>query len=146
MNEALSLADLHDIVLPQAPPLWPPAAGFWVLLLVAVVLVFSAWRLYRRMRHRNAYRRFGLAELRRARTVHEVSVILKRVALAAWPREQVASLYGRDWVGFLNAHGRGCRFDERLWRQPEGAADPALRDEAARWIRRHRAGVVETGA
>ncbi len=137
MAEPLRLADLHDIVLPPAPPLWPPAPGVWVLLGLTLVLGFSAWRHYRSRRRRNAYRRAGLAALEGARTARDVSVVLKRVALAAWPREQVASLYGRDWIGFLNAHCRGCGFAEQDWQAPEEPADPALRDKAARWIAHH---------
>jgi hypothetical protein len=139
MDEVLSLTDLHDIVLPEGPPIWPPAAGFWVLIFLLVVLLVSAWRQYRSMQRRNAYRQAGLLLLKEAVSVHDVSVILKRVALAAWPREQVASLHGCEWVQFLNSHCRGRRFDEDALESAE-AADQALVKSAAHWIRRHRAG------
>ena len=142
MDKPLSLAGLHDIVLPEAPPLWPPAAGFWVLFFLAIVLAVSAAHYSLQKRRRDAYRRAGLVELERVRTVHDVSVILKRVALAAWPRGQVASLYGREWARFLNAHCRGCHFDEEEWRRPDSAVDPALRGKKAHWIARHLPGTV----
>ena len=138
MDEALSLAGLHDIVAPTSPPLWPPAEGFWALLLLLAVILVSAWRQRRLAQRRNAYRKAGLSLLKQADSVHDVSVTLKRVALAAWPREQVASLYGREWVEFLNSHCRGSRFDEHSWDNPETTADKVLQKKAAHWIRRHR--------
>ena len=39
-----------------------------------------------------------------------MNVILKRVALAAFPRPMVASLYGDDWAAFLDGTCRRARF------------------------------------
>ncbi len=101
-NEQYSLNNLRDIVVPDPPPFWPPAPGVWILLgIVAAVVLFLGWRLYA-TRKRNAYRKAGLLLLGGARTAHDVSVIMKRVALAVFPREQVASLYGDDWAMFLH--------------------------------------------
>jgi hypothetical protein len=137
MDEMLSLSDLQDVVLPAAPPLWPPAPGFWVLLLLAAVLAFSLWRWRRLVRQGNAYRRAGLALLADARSVHEVSVTLKRVALAAWPRDAVASLHDAEWSGFLNDSCRDCHFDADAWNNSAEAADHALLENASLWIRKH---------
>ena len=91
-----SLSNLRDIIVPDAPPIWPPAPGIWVALGIVVgIVLLIVWRLYK-ARKRNAYRRAGLQLLSGTETVHDVSVLLKRVALAAFPREQVASLYGDD--------------------------------------------------
>lgn len=137
MADVLGLEDLHDIVVPPAPSLWPPGDGFWVALVVLGVLAVTAWRWRRERRRRNAYREAGLELLAQARTVYDVSIALKRVALTAWPREQVAALQGHDWVHFLNASCRRCRFAEDALAQPDDRAEQALRDDAARWIRGH---------
>jgi len=42
--------------------------------------------------------------------VQGIPVILKRAALAAWPREQVASLNGAAWLAFLDRTGRTTAF------------------------------------
>lgn len=136
--ETLSLVELHDIVLPLEPPLWPPPASFWVLMPLVAMLLWSAWLLGRRLRGRSAYRRAGLAALGPARSVHDVSVVLKRVALSAWPRAEVAGLHGGAWVAFLNVHCRSSRFPDDAFAQPAAPADAALREAAARWICRHR--------
>ena len=101
MDEKYSLTNLRDIVPPDAPPLWPLATEAWLLLLIlaSIAAIFIYQR--RQAKKRDAYRRAGLALLDGVSTVHDVSVVLKRVALAAYPREQVASLYGEDWSTFL---------------------------------------------
>jgi hypothetical protein len=78
------------------------------------VLGFAAWGLLRWRRHReaNRYRAEALAELARIeRTITQgpdpagalaaIPPLLKRVALAAWPRSRVASLAQTRWVDFL---------------------------------------------
>jgi hypothetical protein len=137
MDEPLGLGGLHDIVLPPTPPLWPPGDGFWVALLLLGLALVVGWRWRRHWQRRNAYRVAGLGLLAQAQTVYDVSVVLKRVALAAWPREQVASLHGTEWVRFLNRTCRRCRFAEDDLGQPDAAVGRALRDHAERWIRGH---------
>lgn len=137
-NEMYSLSDLRDIVVPDAPPFWPPAPGVWVVLvIVSAVLLVLCWQ-WLATRKRNAYRRFGLALLEGANTIHDVSVVLKRVALAAFPREQVASLYGRDWAAFLNQRCSRCQFSETALGDPIGEEGKEFIEQSQTWIRHHR--------
>jgi hypothetical protein len=142
-QDAASLQNLRDIVVPEPPPLWPPAPGVWVLLVIALAFVVALFLLWRRSRARNAYRRAGLALLETARTVREVNVVLKRVALAAWPRPKVAPLYGDDWARFLDGCGARTRFSS--FGTNDDAVEPPreLRRMAQRWIQHHR-GPAET--
>src|SRR5262245_4153617 len=107
-NDPASLERLHDIVLPIPAPWWP-AAPAWYLLggLLALFLCASVWTLIAIWR-RNAYRRAGLAELERLESqlnhsdsMPKLAELVKRVALAAYPRERVASLTGNPWLSFL---------------------------------------------
>ena len=133
-----SLENLRDIVVPEPPPLWPPAPGVWVILIIvlAVLLALTLW--WRRARARNAYRRAGLGLLKTARTVRDVNIILKRVALAAFPRPRVASLYGDDWVAFLDGTCRRARFASLDAADSGAEASSKLRSSAGIWIRHHR--------
>lgn len=133
-----SLDKLRDIVVPEPPPLWPPAAEVWLLLSVAIAAVAIVVYQRRRQQRANVYRRAGLALLRDASTVHEISVILKRVALAAFPREQVASLYGEDWAAFLNQTCKRRDFSPLVRIASDTPTDKKTRRLAVTWIRHHR--------
>src|SRR5689334_20480789 len=89
-----SLDRLHDIVMPPPAPWWPPAPAWYVLgcllLIFSVGMIWNAMALWRR----NRYRRAGLAELATLQsrasqpaTVRLLAELVKRVALAAFPRE-----------------------------------------------------------
>lgn len=120
-ENALSILDLRDIVVPAPAALWPPAPFIWILLGAAGVgLAIFIWRGVARWRA-GAYRREGLARLariekrfmtpgRETAALKELSVLLKRVALAAFPRKAVAALYGQDWLRFLDQTCQGCTF------------------------------------
>ncbi|QDT56552.1 hypothetical protein Pan44_46080 [Caulifigura coniformis] len=119
-----SLDSLVDIVVPPPAGWWPLAPG-WLLVLLAIglaglvrlAILLRDWR-------RNAYRRDALRELDRIAgsdgrtTWTKVPELLKRTALAAWPRADVAGLSGTAWVEFLNHTGRtpgfGGNIGERL--------------------------------
>lgn len=112
-SDPYSLDRLYDIVQPAAISPWPPAAGFWLLLALLLVwlaaLAFTAWQRHRR----NRYRRLANAQLRTlqsqlehgeppASVIAAIGELLKRTALVAYPRQQVASLSGDAWLQFLN--------------------------------------------
>ena len=138
MDEKYSLNNLRDILPPDAPPLWPLATEVWLLLLILMssVIIFIYQR--HQAKKRDAYRRAGLALLDGVSTVHEVSVVLKRVALAAYPREQVASLYGEDWVTFLRQTCHRHDYSLVLRAKPEDPASREVVQLAGDWIRHHR--------
>lgn len=80
-----------------------------------VLAVWIAWHAWKRWRA-SAYRRAALAEWQRLRTqatnpgLREVALrhlpeLVKRTALAAFPREKVASLSGMEWLQFLDCTG-----------------------------------------
>ena len=137
-SQPYSLSNLRDIVIPDPPPSWPPAPGVWVVLIIVSLVIFVLCVQWILSRKRNAYRRAGLALLEGANTVHDVSVVLKRVALAAFPREQVASLYGRDWAAFLNQSCFRCQFSEMALGNPIGEVGNELIEQARTWVRHHR--------
>lgn len=131
-----SLADLSDIVLPAPVEFWPLGQGAYLLLIAILIGVGLLVYLYVGHQRANRYRRIGLNLLATAQTVYDVSVVLKRVALAAFPRERVASLYGAPWVEFLNQTCPDCNL-ESLDTDGENMADKELISAASFWVRNH---------
>lgn len=131
-----SLQDLSDIIVPDPVPFWPLGQGSYLLLVAILITAAILAYLYRERYRKNQYRRDGLTLLSGAVTVYDVSVILKRVALAAFPRREVAPLYGDEWVSFLQKTCPGCNIEE-LGASPEIAAGKVLKDNGSFWIRKH---------
>lgn len=157
-----ALQKLADIAQPQ-PVSWIPQTWGWAVLaaLAAALLAWGLWR-WRRHRIRNRYRREALVALdrieaglddrdSRADAASEAAALLKRVALAAWPRQAVAALSGAEWVDFLRETGGAATFpdaaaallDDAEYRGPLPALGMANADEKAffaaarRWIEGH---------
>jgi hypothetical protein len=151
--EGLNLPQLldlmHGLELPEAPGGLPQGPGWWLLAgwLVAVACIGLFARI--RARQRDHYRRDALEALSRIDVSSpdagaEIGAVLKRTALAAYPRERVASLTGRAWAEFLKETGADAEVAasaEALARAayaPTGDAAPLVL-AAERWVLRHRA-------
>ncbi len=98
-----ALAELRDIHLPEAVSLWPPAPGWWVLV-VAVALTVG-WVFYLRYRAQRSARRAAMGEVQRLESEYRasgdaqalargLSALLRRVALLKGDRTRVAALQG----------------------------------------------------
>ncbi|MBF0454473.1 MAG: DUF4381 domain-containing protein [Magnetococcales bacterium] len=103
---------LHDIHLPPPLSWWPPAPGWWMAAALVILLALLAHLLVRRYK-KGALRRETLAHLEQLRENYRqqgdgvalsqhLSILLRRVALSALPKEQVAGLTGEKWLQFLD--------------------------------------------
>lgn len=150
------LAGLVDIPLPVEVTLWPQTWPSRILLAAVVVGLICAalWTVHRwRI---NRYRREALSELNRieagaaASTPAELSAALaslvRRTALAAFPREQVASLTGAAWLSFLDrtdgrrafSEGAGRALEISAYRQASAVDASGLINAVRSWIKLHR--------
>jgi hypothetical protein len=142
-----SLENLRDIAVPPSVPWWPPAPGWWgVFALLAAVAMLVLLRAFWKWRAA-AYRRAAIRELRSATSVVEIAEILKRTALCAYPREDIAALSGRAWCQWLGQTGAVHVPDEvaeALTRGVFGKADGVnvmeVSSFAADWIKHHEKG------
>lgn len=136
-TDPASLKNLQDIVLSDPVPLWPPGTG-GLLVLAALLLSLAVIGLQYYLRKRaDRYRRAGLALLGEAATVQDISIVLKRVSLAAFPRERVASLYGAAWVDFLNATCSRTTFKQQFFANPAEPPPADMVHSAKIWIACH---------
>ena len=152
------LADLRDWHLPDPVSWWPPAPGWWLVAVAALLGVWLVTRWWLGRRRATAAGRAAsreLAALRQGldadgdarRYAAAISRLLRRLALARYPRERVAGLSGRGWLEFLDATGGGDGFVEGAGRVlaedayraeiPDAAAlDPErLHQLALDWVR-----------
>lgn len=156
MNPQDPLANLHPLRLPEAIGWWPPAPGWWLVLLAVIVLVAVAiYLLYKRHRS-NAYRRIALLQLKTlhaqyllqqdaGRYLGQLNSLLKSVALLAYPRHLVAAQHGESWRAFLNSallpgEQLPPAFSDSPYQQHCPPIDMIQLHQAAQsWIKRHRA-------
>lgn len=152
------VAGLIDIPLPPEVSLWPQTweARIAIVLLLAAVIT-AVWRLARYWRT-NRYRREALAELSRignptasagGELLTRLALLVRRTALAAFPREQVASLIGPAWLSFLDRSYGGQEFSRGVGRllvsasyQRSAPGEAELQSLSAlvrRWIKVHHA-------
>jgi len=144
---------LRDIHLPDVTLWWPPAPGWWLLVVGLPLLISGLVFLRRWIKHQSAKKR-SLIEFRQiirnfedqqdsGLLVSRVSTLLRRILMTYQGRDQVAGIAGERWIDELNdlvvercfsdeqerllRHGqfqRNIEFDSR-----------ALIDSCERWIK-----------
>lgn len=144
--EADPLQQLRALHVPTEPGWWPPAPGWWLLLaLVALLLLWVGWALLdlRRQlrpvaiaRHEHATFKAQLAagELTPAAYLNNTNALLKRLALFALNRPDLAASSGRDWLTALDqlvgsdafSAGPGQALDADRFRRVPAPISPAL--------------------
>ena len=123
MAKVQELAQLKDIHLPEPIGLWPLAMGWYALAVLLLVLVVALIMVLRRLHVQARPKRQALCLLQQYEQDHKsgkndalicarVSELLKRVALAYFPRQQVAGLKGTQWVAFLNRTAKNVDFHQ----------------------------------
>jgi len=114
---------IKEIVLPETVSYVPQTVGWWILLVVIGLLL--AWWVYKRYIkwRNNRYRRQALLELaliaqqlgqepERASALAAISALIKRTAIEAFGRSNVADLSGRLWLEFLDRTGSTNSFSQ----------------------------------
>lgn len=156
MAQSDPLAQLRDIHLPEPIGFWPLAPGWWLLIALSVVLIsVVSWRFWRAivaarakkeaLRLLKYYEEQSLQEGNSAPLCAQISELLRRVALAYFPRKEVASVHGVAWIEFLNKHGKKVDFnavrslllDSAYQAHSQERMQPLIR-RARRWIQQRR--------
>lgn len=104
---------LRDYHLPQPVSWWPPAPGWWGLLLICLGVTAGAV-LLRKHWLRQAWRREGRRRLESIdgeyrehgdghRLARDLSVLMRRVCLTRFPTGSGSHLHGKDWLDHLDS-------------------------------------------
>jgi len=97
-EEQALLEQLKDVALPADPGWWPLAIGWWIAIIAALIVCGVAYFLINRVlkkREQDTWRTMALIEHQRIsdefstgknrnKTLAELSVLMRRVALAVW--------------------------------------------------------------
>ncbi len=105
------MANFHDIITPDPISMFPVSDGYVVLLLLLAAALFPLSLYAYKYYTRNIYRKEALNEIKQIKSADmppdkeltSTLQLLKRVAIVAYSREEVASLSGKQWWQFLKA-------------------------------------------
>lgn len=121
------LAQLQDIHLPAEIGLWPPAWGWWLLLVLSIAIISALGFFIKRKKSRNAYRALAKKELikiqqeysdeQNSEYLQAVSIVLRRTALSGFGNLFNASLKGDEWLQWLDVQ---CAKTNRQFSQGVG--------------------------
>ena len=114
--------ELGPLLEPEPIPFSFNTPGWYIvgvlLILIFFYIIYHRVKLYRK----NTYRREALKEIKKlinsgsktelAQELCALMKILKLVALKAYGRQQVATLYGRSWLEFLESKSRSTPFKQ----------------------------------
>lgn len=156
------LEQLRDIHLPDAVATWVMTPGWWLVLVIVVVLLTWLGMRYYRHQQQVAYRRIAISRLQAlvlslnehplnehrdtSLFLQQLTTLMKQVCLTSFPRTRVASLTGVAWVAFLDETGETSEFSMGAGQalidggyRPECHVDAqTLTVLCENWIRHHR--------
>lgn len=110
MTPQIDLSGLKDIILPAKPPVWPLAVGWWIVIVIGLILILGFISIF--VHHYFSPLSYAQRELKKlkkqndsaAKLAKEVSKLLKRAAILRFSAEKVAALSDEMWERFLLAH------------------------------------------
>lgn len=96
------LAQLKDIHLPEPVHNYPLAFGWWLLLaglLITIVILVIQWQKRRRL---SKAKKSALSQLKSVNNADQIVTLLKWAAFQYFPRQEIASLHGKQLLSFLS--------------------------------------------
>ncbi len=121
-NPVDPLQDLRDVHMPDPISWWPPAYGWWMIIMLFIVVIgIGVWAAARYRQSR--FRRLALTRLNQVKqqyamdaneqlAIIQLSQLVRRYALAMFPRSEVAGLSGQSWLEFLDQVGKAHLFSD----------------------------------
>jgi hypothetical protein len=97
-----ALENLADISVGQTPSIWPLAWGWWVLILLIVVIIFGIFWIATRYINKHKLKRSALKAVKNisdseAQALSKLHAILRSAVMHYFPFENLNSLQGHEW-------------------------------------------------
>lgn len=107
-SQTLPLKDIH---LPETISFWPPAIGWWLILILFVLLLIAGWILFKKITRVTITKQATIVlqsiknnpETTDLDKLQSLCIWLRRVAISSSPRHDVASLSGTSWLNYLDS-------------------------------------------
>ncbi len=152
------LSQLHEIKTPAPIGAWPPAVGWWVVVITSTLFIASISYFLLSRHVKNRYRKIALEKLANiqvakettnANLIAEINGLLKQVFFTAYPgsRNNISSLFGESWykqlVSTIDSKKLDkCNYPYEQWANAQYSANGELnRDDlfqfAKSWIQLH---------
>ena len=123
MDKTAPTLELRDIHLPTDPGYWPLAPGWWVLIVIILVLayfVFKKLAKIQKTKHINNLMQQELLAVRESYKKHDnkhqlavdISTLLNRFVIHVLKDSRACSLTGDAWIAYLNSRVQAQVFDE----------------------------------
>ncbi len=120
MNEA----QLRDIHLPDPISWWPPAPGWWILLILIIASIYFIPHLIKKLKQIPLNKQ-AMTELKnieknyqthqdKTRLVQALSILLRRTCMSYTSRQKTASLTGTEWIKQLNTFTENNYFSDEV--------------------------------
>ncbi len=118
--------DLRDIHLPEPISWWPPAPGWWMVLVGIVLLITLVVFLRKRwLKKKNSAKTLARNELKNIQEkyqqlgdsqilIKDLSTLLRRTCISVFPRLEAAGLTGDAWLSFLDQGIQRKQFSEGI--------------------------------
>ena len=103
-----NLPELRDIHIPDGVSPFPPAYGWWILLMAIICLPIIIRLIRSAQRKSRSF--FALNFIKKADdndiigSAVKISEILKRICIYKYP--QAVNMFGKSWIEFLNTHAK----------------------------------------
>jgi hypothetical protein len=118
-TESLPLRDIH---LPLPVGIWPLAPGWSFLIAALIAVIAVVLLLIQRHRRPTALKQalaevdrlFGKSEISNVQRNQDISLILKKLAVTTYPREDVAGLSGQEWIEWVRSQLEGETLSAQL--------------------------------
>lgn len=122
MQSAVPELALRDIHIPAEIGLFPPAIGWWIILILVPLTLFLSYKLIKYLMRKTAVKsaKKQLKSLKENQTLQDVeklselSSLLRRVAISVYPRSNCASLTGVKWLEFLDDSFKEKTFNNEI--------------------------------
>ena len=103
-----NLPELRDIHLPEGVSIWPPAYG-WYVIIISIIALYFFCKLYffLRLKSKKIYALKVLAELDQnnvTQSASEISELLRRICVYRYP--EAVAFDGKKWLNFLQQHNK----------------------------------------